>query len=257
MQAELAMTRQQGRTFNPALFAKAAPAGLSVSPAAGNRIADMIDDIPLAHRRLKQGEYLYRAGSEFRYIYVLNAGFAKTCHASADGREQTTGFHLRGDILGLDAVATGTYNCDAIALDVCDVLAIPYDVVIARGMQQPALMRELHCAFSAEIRSDRDLMLRMGSLPAEGRVAAFLLEMSQRFGSRGFSATRLQLRLTRQEIGSLLGLKLETVSRAFSRFAKVGLISVHLRDITLLDVEGLKDMMNITAGHDAELRAAA
>jgi CRP/FNR family transcriptional regulator len=261
MSAELGVSRNRQTTFSPHL--SMAPHSVTAcvdAPAPGSRIAKLITDFPIAHQRLKQGEHMFRAGAEFHALYVLNAGFAKTCHVSEDGREQTTGFHLRGDILGLDAVATGTYGCDAIALDLCDVLAIPYDAVIANGQRNPDLVRELHRAFSSEIRSDRDLMLSMGSLAAEGRVAAFLLEMSHRFSSRGFSATELQLRLTRQEIGSLLGLKLETVSRAFSHFARLGLITVHLRKIELLDRDGLRDVIAqpaVTGGHRPEFRAAA
>ena len=196
----------------------------------GGRIAALIADLPFMHRARKPGEYLFRAGDTFHSFYVLHAGFARTCYTSEDGREQTTGLHLRGDILGLDAVASGTHGSDAVALDACDVLTIPYDFVIA------------------EIRGDRDLMLNMRSLPAAGRVAAFLLEMSLRFSSRGFSATQLQMQLTRQEIGSMLGLELETVSRAFSRFARLGLITVCLRQIVLLDFDGLLDIIAEPAG---------
>jgi CRP/FNR family transcriptional regulator len=209
----------------------------------GGRIARLITDYPFLHRLRKRGDYLFRAGDPFNYFYVLNAGFVKTSYLSTDGREQTTGFHLRGDILGLDAVATGVYGCDAIALDVCDVLAIPYDVVLTCSQRNPELVHELYRAFSSEIRNDRDLMLSTRSLPATGRVAAFLLEMSIRFAARGFSPTELQLRLTREEIGDMLGLKLETVSRAFSHFAHLGLISVFLREIVLLDRKGLLDMV--------------
>ena len=205
----------------------------------GGRIARLITVSPYMQRRRKRGEYLFRTGDTFHSLYVLNAGFVKTCYTSEDGREQITGLHLRGDILGLDAVATGTCGCDAIALDSCDVLALRYDVVIECGQRNPELVRELYQAFSTEIRSNRDLLLSMCSLPAAARVAAFLLEMSRRFASRGFSATQLQLRLTREEIGSMLGLKLETVSRAFSRFAELGLITVCLREIVLLDRDGL------------------
>jgi CRP/FNR family transcriptional regulator, anaerobic regulatory protein len=207
---------------------------------AGNRIAALMEDeFAIAHKRLKAGECLFRSGAPFNALYVINAGFAKTSYTSEDGREQITGFHLRGDILGLDAIATGTYGSDAIALDVSDVLVIPYEAVMAESAHNPLLMRELHSAFSEEIRNDRDLMFTIGSRSAEGRVAAFLLEMSERFSARGFSATKLQLRMTRQEIGSLLGLKLETVSRALSNFAKLGFITVNLRDVDLLDLAGL------------------
>ena len=234
-----------------AICAETAYVGLATP---GSRIARLITDSRITHRRRKPGDYLFRAGDEFRLFHVLSAGFAKTSYVSEDGREQTTGLHLRGDILGLDAGAAGTYGCNAIALDGCEVLEIPYDAVIAHGQRNPELMHELHRAFSAEIRNDRDQMLSMGNLPAEGRVAAFLLEMSLRFASRGFSATALQLHLTRQEIGSMLGLKLETVSRAFSRFARLGLITVYLREIVLLDRDGLLDITAQPAGLDRVAR---
>ena len=223
----------------------------------GSRIAKLITYFPIKSRSRKRGDYLFRAGDAFHSLHVLHAGFAKTCCVSEDGREQTTGFHLRGDILGLDAVASSIYSYDAVALDACEVLAIPYGTVVEHSKRNPVLANELHCAFSAEIRSGNDLMTSLGNQLAEGRVAAFLLEMSVRFGSRGFSPTNLQLRLTRQEIGSLLGLKLETVSRVFSDLAKRGLISVNLRDIVLLDREGLLDIISRPAGRGRGGKRAA
>ena len=214
----------------------------------GSRIAKLITALPFMHRRRKRGEYLFRTGDTFHSLYLLEEGFVRTSSLSAEGREQIIGLHLRGDILGLEAVATGTCGCDAIALDTCDVLALPYEVLIECSQGNPELVRELHQAFSAQIHNDRALMLSMGSLPAAGRVAAFLLEMSRRFASRGFSATQLQLLLSREEIGSMLGLKLETVSRAFSRFAQLGLITVCLREIVLLNRDGLLDVIAQPAG---------
>jgi CRP/FNR family transcriptional regulator len=220
----------------------------------GTRIAKLITDFPVMHRHRKPGDYVFRAGDDFHCFHVLQTGFVKTCFVHEDGREQTMGFHLRGDILGLDAVATGSYGWDAVALDDCEVLAIPYDAVIAHSQHNPDVGFELHRAFSAEIRRDRDISLNQNRLLADGRVAAFLLEMSHRFASRGFSATEIQLRLTREEIGSMLGLKLETVSRAFSRFAKLELISVYLRDIVLLDRDGLLDIIAEQVGLDRNCR---
>lgn len=214
----------------------------------GSRIAKLITDLPFMLRMRKRGEYLFHAGDAFHFLYVVNAGFAKTCYTTEDGREQTVGLHLRGDILGLDAIAAGSYGCDAVALDACDVLSLPYDAIIACCKRSPELMRELFQAFSGELRSDRDSMLSMRTTHAAGRVAAFLLEMSDRLAARGFSATQLQLRLTRQEIGSMLGLKLETVSRALSRFADLRLITVCLRQIVLLDRDGLLDIIAQPAG---------
>lgn len=209
----------------------------------GGRIARLITDHPFMHRLRQRGEYLFRTGDNFQYLYVLGSGFAKTCCVTENGAQQTTGFHLRGDILGLDAVATDHHVCDAVALDTCDVLAIPYDIVIACSQRNPDQVSELYRAFSAEIRSDREHMLNIRNLPAAGRVAAFLLETSVRLAARGFSATKLTMRLTREEIGSMLGLKLETVSRTFSRFAQLRLIDVCIREITLLDSAGLRDVV--------------
>jgi len=256
MHAQSAHSSQTVPGIHPVVMKAASSSAAWVSSTSpGNRIVLLFDDFPIAHRRLKTGEHLFRAGDAFQFLYILNAGFAKTCYLSEDGCEQTTGFHLRGDILGLDAIGTGTYAGDAIALDVCDVMMIPFESILLHGQRNPDLVRELYSAFSSEIRSDRELMMRIGSLPAEGRVAAFLLEMSSRFGARGFSSTDLQLRLTRQEIGSLLGLKLETVSRALSHFAKLGLIDVYLRDISLRDIEGLKALVAHPSG--LEQHAAA
>lgn len=245
--------RQRPSDYHVGLLAavRAANACMEVATP-GSRIAKLITEFPITQRCRKAGEYLFRAGADFHFFYVLNAGFAKTCNVSEDGREQTTGFYLRGDILGLDAIATGTYSCDAVALGACEVLAIPYDGVINHSLRNPDLLRELHLAFSSEIRGEKDRMLSLRNLRAEGRVATFLLEMSQRFGARGFSSTDLQLHLTRLEIGSLLGLKLETVSRAFSHFAKLGLITVCLREIVLLDRDGLMDIIAQLAGLECD-----
>jgi CRP/FNR family transcriptional regulator len=212
-----------------------------IADSPGSRVARLIPEFPFMHRIRKRGDHLFHAGDPFTCFHILNAGVAKTCCVSEDGMEQVIGLHFGGDILGLEAMAAGMHGCDAVALDICDVLILPIDTVIEQSQRRPALMRELMLAFSGEIRVVLDSIGGMRCLPATGRVAAFLLEMSTRCASRGFSATHLQLRLTRQEIGSMLGLELETVSRAFSRFAQLGLISVRLREIVLLDPNGLQE----------------
>jgi CRP/FNR family transcriptional regulator len=219
----------------------------ATASAPGTRLAEIIGAFASAQRRRRPGDYLFRAGDAFQFFFVLRDGFAKSCYVTEDGRERTTGVHLRGDILGMDAIATATHGCDAIALDACEVLAVPYDTVLLHCQRNPELAHELLRAFSGEIRSDRELMLSMSTYSAEGRVATLLLEMSCRFASRGLSGTKLQLHLTRQEIGSMLGLTLETVSRAFSRLARLGLITVCLRDIVLLDCDGLLDITTLPA----------
>ena len=219
---------------------------------AAERISQLVMNFQFMHRVRKRGEYLFRAGDEFHAFYVLNAGYVKTSYVSEDGCEQTIGLQLRGDILGLDALATGVYGCDAVTLDACDILAIPFDALIASSQKNPALVREIYQVFSAEIRADRDLMHTIRRLTAMGRVAAFLLDMSARFASRGFSGTHLQLRLTRREIGSMLGLELETVSRAISHLAQSGLIAVNHRDILLLDRDALDAFIKDAGGQKSD-----
>jgi CRP/FNR family transcriptional regulator len=225
--------------------------------AGGYRLAELIGEFAATRRLRKPGDYLFRVGSAFQFFFVLSAGFAKCRTIAEDGRERTIGIYLRGDILGLDAVATGTHGCDAVALDACEIMAIPYYAVVAGCQRNPELVHEFHRAFSAEIRRDRDQMLSMMSLSAEARVGSFLLEMSMRFASRGFSSDKLRLQLTRQEIGSMLGLQLETVSRAFSRLAKLGLITVCLREIVLLDREQLREYCSRSGRTEAPLHLSS
>jgi CRP/FNR family transcriptional regulator len=96
---------------------------------------------------------------------------------------------------------------------------------------------------SREIVRDHGVMLLLGSMRAEERMAAFLLNLSQRFAALGYSASEFVLRMTREEIGSFLGMKLETVSRAFSKFQDDGLIGVQQKHIRITDAAGLRKLV--------------
>ncbi|MEQ1515930.1 MAG: helix-turn-helix domain-containing protein [Usitatibacteraceae bacterium] len=228
----------RGATGGAALKRESAAA---TSP--GRRLINLFSDSAFSHRHCKRSEYLFRAGTKFQSVHVLANGHARSCYFSEEGREQTTGLHLPGDVLGLDGLADGTHWSGAVALDDCEVIAIPYAVLIAQSHRDPALVQELYRAFGAEIQSFRALMLNMRTLHATARVGAFVLEMSRRFEQRGLSPTHFELHLTRQEVGSMLGLEMETVSRAFSRFAELGLITIYLRDVVLLDIDGLRALV--------------
>ena len=178
-------------------------------------------------RRLKRGDYLYRYGAEFTALYGVHAGSFKSVLLTEDGREQVTGFHMAGEVLGLDGLGADFYNGDTIALEDGEVIEIARDALELMVRQEPLLQRELFRMLANEIARERALMLLLGSMRAEERLAAFLLNLSQRLAARGYSATRFILRMTREEIGSLLGLKLETVSRILSRFQAEKLIRVH------------------------------
>ncbi len=205
---------------------------------------EQLDSLVATRRSVKRGEALFRAGDAFQSLYAVRTGFFKTCVASEDGREQVTGFQMAGEQLGLDGISTDRHACDAVALEDSQVCLIPYDRLEDLSREFTDLQHQFHKIMSREIVRDQGVMLLLGSMRAEERPAVFLLNLTQRLHARGFSASALVLRMTREEIGSYLGLKLETVSRTFSKFQEEGLLEVKQRDIRILDNEGLRKLVN-------------
>ena len=191
-------------------------------------------------RGYSRGDYLYRSGDPFHALYAIRTGSFKTQVLHEDGREQVTGFQMTGEIIGMDAISTDVHTCDAIAMESSEVCALPFNQLETMSRELPSLQRHLYKIMSREIVRDQSIMLLLGSMRAEERLAAFLLNFSQRLAARGFSPTQFQLRMSRQEIGSYLGLKLETVSRAFSHFQDEGLITVKVRSVEILDLARLQ-----------------
>lgn len=205
---------------------------------------EQFDSLVATRKSVKRGEALFRAGDAFQSLYAVRTGFFKTCVASEDGREQVTGFQMAGELLGLDGISTDRHACDAVALEDSQVCLIPYNRLEDLSREFTDLQHQLHKIMSREIVRDQGVMLLLGSMRAEERLAVFLLNLTQRLHARGFSASALVLRMTREEIGSYLGLKLETVSRTFSKFQEEGLLEVKQRDIRILDNEGLRKLVN-------------
>jgi len=203
-----------------------------------------LDQLVGVRRKIKRGHHLYRASDPFEAIYAIKMGFFKTDILLEDGREQVTGFQMAGEILGMDGIGTEIHTCNAIALEDSEICIIPFAQLEQLSREIQALQRHFHKVMSREIVRDHGVMMLLGTMRAEERLAAFLLNLSQRFTARGYSPQEFHLRMTREEIGSYLGLKLETVSRAFSRFQEEGLISVHQKHIRLLDNQGLKRLLN-------------
>ncbi len=191
-------------------------------------------------RSFRRGEYLYRAGARFQSLFAIRTGFFKTQVLHEDGREQVTGFQMIGEILGMDAISNDRHTCDAVALEDSEVCELPFAQLEDLGRKLPTLQRHLHKIMSREIVRDHGIMLLLGTMRAEERLAAFLLNLSQRFAARGYSPVVFQLRMTRQEIGNYLGLKLETVSRTLSQFQEAGLISVRNKAVEILDMKGVQ-----------------
>ena len=202
-----------------------------------------VENIVYARRRVKRGEALFNAGDEFKTVYAIRSGFFKTSVVDGEGREQVTGFFMGGELMGLDGIGTGTYNGAAIALEDSEVCVMPFSLIEEMSREVPALQRHLHTVLAREIVRDHGVMMLLGSMRAEERLATFLLNLSKRFLRRGYSSSDFHLRMTREEIGSYLGLKLETVSRLFSQFQVDGLIDVQQKHVRILDTAGLERVL--------------
>jgi len=205
---------------------------------------DSANELVYTRKRIKAGESLYQAGDAFKSLYSVRTGFFKSYVITVGGRVQVTGFQMSGEIIGVDGIDNDEHTINVAALEDSEVCVIPYVRLEEISARVPALRRQVHRVMAREIVRDHGVMLLLGSMRAEERVAAFLLNLSKRFVARGYAASEFHLRMKREEIGSYLGLKLETVSRIFSKFQELGLLSVQKKSISILSIEGLQDIMH-------------
>ena len=215
------------------------PVGLSPSE------IEKLDRIISSRQATRRGASLYRTGDPFRNLYAVRAGAFKTVDLSEDGSEKITGFYLSGEILGLDAISTDRQNFSAVALEDSEVCVLPFERLEELLREIPALQHHFHKIMSRDIMRDQGLMLVLAGMKADARLSAFLIGLSQRFANLGYSAMRFRLRMTREEIGSYLGLTLETVSRLFSRFSGEGWIRIDRREIEILDFTALRGIIEV------------
>src|SRR3990172_4395239 len=226
------------------------PAGL------GAKQAKLLDHLNVHARFVGRGGSIYRSGTAFHSLYAIRSGFVKSTMTLDDGRERVTGLHMSGELIGMDAINTGQYMCDAVALEDSSVCAIPFGELECVTRDIPTLQQHLHRTMSREIAHDYGVMLLLGSMRAEERIAVFLVSLSKRYAARGYSATRINLRLKREDIGSYLGLKHETVSRVLSRFQEGQLIAVQGKEIAIKDLDRLKQIINYDDAHQRASRQA-
>ena len=219
------------------------PIGLSAEEL--RRVDELVTKRPI----MKRGTTLFRNGEKFSSLYAIRSGFFKTSVTTEDGRDQVTGFQMAGEIMGLDGIVNDHHTCDAIAIEDAEVCVLPFERIEEISREVKALQHHVHKIMSREIVREHGVMLLLGNMRAEERLAAFLLNLVQRLHARGFSQSDLVLRMTREEIGSYLGLTLETVSRTFSKFADDGLIAVNQRHIHIQNADALKRMVNLQECH--------
>ena len=199
----------------------------------------LLDRYVKRKRLLKRGEVLYRIGEEFTYVYAIRSGSVKTYISTEDGRLQITGFHVPGELLGLNAIDERRYNGEAMALETTSVCEISVECFEELARQIPSVHYQMLRMMSREIKHNQELMLLLGKKNAEERLATYLLSLSRRFAMRNYSPTQFNLSMSRGDIGNYLGIAEETVSRIFTRFQEEGVITSERRHITLNDIERL------------------
>lgn len=194
-----------------------------------------LDNIIQRKRPLHKGDKLFEAGFAFNALYAVRSGSFKSYTLSEQGEEQVVGFHLPGDIIGFDAISQQQHPSYASALETAMVCEIPYNIVDQLSSDLPKLKHQIMRLMSNEIRVDRELMYLLNKKTAEEKLAAFVYSLSQRFKSRGFAEAEFRLSMTRAEIGSYLGLTVETISRLFSRFQKQSLVEVDSKWVKIIN----------------------
>lgn len=210
----------------------------------GLKEIETLEEIVSCRKRVRRGNALYHAGDKFEAFYAIRLGCMKSAVLSGDGREQVTNFHISGDIVGLDGLASNVYSCDLIALEDTEVCVLSYERLREVSAEMPMLSEHFDRLISREIVRQSGVLVLLGSMHAEERLAAFLLNLSQRYEQRGYSRSEFVLRMTRAEIGSFLGLKLETVSRVLSRFTHDQLLIVNQKHVQILDFDGLRAIVS-------------
>ncbi len=202
-----------------------------------------LDGAVRSRRKLKKGEMLYRVGDPFRALFAIRSGSTKTCQIAADGSVQITGFHLPGELLGVDAISSDKHPCDVMALENSEFCELPFDKLEILAHNIPGLQHQLFRLMSREIMEEEAQLLMLGRMKAEERLAAFLVSISKRYQRLGYSPVDLRLPMSRQDLGDYLGLALETVSRLFSRFQEEALIEVQGRSVKLLSLDRLRQVI--------------
>jgi CRP/FNR family transcriptional regulator len=227
------------------LYQLCLPMGISLED------VDRLDAIVKRRRPLMRGNQVFHLGDTFRSLYAIRSGSVKTYTITENGNEQITGFHLPGEIIGLDAINADHHPCGATTLETTSICEIPFERLEELAVAVPALGKQLLRVMSREIHAEAELLTLLGKKSAEERLAAFLLSLSMRFQERGFSPREFNLSMSRHDIGSYLGLAVETVSRLFTRFQQQGLIEVQNKYIYLRDLERLRELAGFSGSDSA------
>jgi CRP/FNR family transcriptional regulator len=209
------------------------------------------------HVQFKTGQRIHTIGQPFDTLYIVHSGFLKTVLIDEFGNEQVLSFPMKGDLFGVDGIHTRRYASEAVALSNCDLILLPFKKFTALGRAHVELEHAMYSVMSRELVREQSMVSMLGALSAEARVARFLVSLSERFADMGYSSKLFNLRMTRHEIGSYLGLTLETVSRTLSAFNEIGLITVDQRSIGIKDIDALKTLRRLPPSSSRAKQVAA
>lgn len=201
-----------------------------------------LDDVIKDRKLIHTGDLLFKEGSENRHIFAVRSGSVKTFTLTSDGEEQVLGFHLPGEIVGLDGLDRSQHNCNAQALETSSICELPLNDLEGICLRIPSLHKQLLKLISREISQDHKMLLLLAKKNSEQRIATFLLSLSGRFKSRGLSSESFNLSMSRQDIANYLGLAVETVSRILTRLSDDKVIQVTRKSILIVNHDRLLEI---------------
>jgi CRP/FNR family transcriptional regulator, anaerobic regulatory protein len=200
---------------------------------------ERLDSVVQQRLPIERGHELFHAGADFHNLYVVRSGSMRTTQAGAPGEEQVIGFHLPGELLGLDAISSGAHQCTAVALDRTSVCAVPFAELEEVAKRVPGLQQQLLRIISREMVEDHNHLAALGRRSARERLALFLHSLALRLERSGHAGDQFNLTMSRGDIASYLGLALETVSRLMTRLSEEGMIAIDRRNLRIVDREAL------------------
>jgi CRP/FNR family transcriptional regulator, anaerobic regulatory protein len=203
------------------------------------------EELLFQHVQFKTGQRVHTIGQPFDTLYIVHSGFLKTVLIDEFGNEQVLSFPMKGDLFGVDGIHTKRYASEAVALSNCDLILLPFKKLTALGRAHVEFEHAMYSVMSRELVREQSMVSMLGALSAEARVARFLVNLAERYADMGYSSKLFNLRMTRHEIGSYLGLTLETVSRTLSAFNEIGLITVDQRSIGIKDPDALRTLRRL------------
>lgn len=201
-----------------------------------------LEEIVQRRKPVARGDYLFQAGHPFTAIYAVRTGSIKTSSLLANGDEHITGFHFPGEVIGLEAITSDRHPSAAIAMETTSACEIPFHALEVLGEKAPKLQQQLVRIMSRELVTEQGTAQLLTRRSAEQRLAAILLNFSERFARRGLSASRFRLPMSRLDLGNYLGLVPETMSRTFRRLEEQGLLAIAGKEISIVDKPALTEL---------------